>query len=81
MLHDLLPDIDAILKALVAEANNREQDAMLALIMKRQLAARASARKNRLLLYITSLLLLGGLVYFGSAVARAGRGVAAARRI
>jgi signal transduction histidine kinase len=65
MLHDLLPDIDTILKALVADSNNREQDRMLAVILKRQLAARASARKTRLLQYITSLLLLSGIIYFG----------------
>ncbi|MBR0709833.1 two-component system VirA-like sensor kinase [Bradyrhizobium liaoningense] len=65
MLHDLLPDIDTILKALVADSNNREQDAMLAVILKRQHAARASARKTRLLQYITSLLLLSGIIYFG----------------
>ncbi|MGX1320804.1 signal transduction histidine kinase [Bradyrhizobium sp. USDA 377] len=65
MLHDLLPDIDTILRTLVADSSNREQDAMLAVIMKRQLAARASARKTRLLQYITSLLLLSGIIYFG----------------
>lgn len=65
MLHDVLPGVDAILKSLMAEASNREQDAVLALITKRQLDARALARRNRLLLYATSLLLLGGLVYFG----------------
>ncbi|WP_426610452.1 two-component system VirA-like sensor kinase [Bradyrhizobium sp. McL0616] len=66
MLHELLPDIDTILKTLIAESSNREQDAMLAVILKRQLAARASARKTRLLQYITSLSLLCGLIYFGS---------------
>jgi len=65
MLHDVLPGVDAILKSLIAEANNREQDASLASITKRQLDARALARRNRLLLYATSLLLLAGLVYFG----------------
>lgn len=65
LLHDLLPAVDAILKSLVAEASNSEQDALHALIMKRQLDARAAARKNRLLQYATSLLLLGGLVYLG----------------
>src|SRR5258708_24142737 len=59
MLHDVLPGVDAILKSLIAEANDREQDAVLALITKRQLDARALARSNRLLLYATSLLLLG----------------------
>lgn len=66
MLHDLLPEIDTILKTLVADSNNREQDAMLAVILKRQLAARASARRTRLLQYITSLMLLCGIIYFGS---------------
>lgn len=65
LLHDLLPAVDGILKAVVAEASNQEQDAVHALIVKRQLSARAEARKNRLLQYLTSLLLLGGLVYFG----------------
>ena len=65
MLHDVLPGVDAILKSLIAEASNREQDALLASITKRQLDARALARRNRLLLYATSLLLLAGLVHFG----------------
>jgi hypothetical protein len=47
MLHDLLPDIDTILKSLVADSNNREQDAMLALILKRQLAAGGGGRAAR----------------------------------
>jgi signal transduction histidine kinase len=65
MLHDLLPATDAVLRALVAAASNREQDADRSLIMKHQLAARASASRYRLFLYATSLLLLGVLVYFG----------------
>ena len=65
LLHDLLPATDAVLKALMAAATTREQDAVRALIMKRQFAARASARQYRVLLYATSLLMLGALVYFG----------------
>jgi signal transduction histidine kinase len=65
VLHDLLPATDAVLRALVAAASNREQDAVRSLIVKRQLAARASARRYRLFLYATSLLLLGVLVSFG----------------
>ncbi|MGY4368684.1 signal transduction histidine kinase [Bradyrhizobium sp. LB1.3] len=65
LLHDLLPATDAVLKALMAAATTREQDAVRALIMKRQFAARASARQYRVLLYATSLLLLGALVYLG----------------
>ena len=78
MLHDVLPGVDTILKSLIAEANNREQDAVLALITKRQLDARALARRNRLLLYATSLLLLAGLVYFG--ILLRGRAMALRRR-
>ncbi|WP_426436635.1 two-component system VirA-like sensor kinase [Bradyrhizobium genosp. P] len=65
LLHNLLPSVDVILKALVEQSSIREQDDLHALIMQRQLAARAAARQNRLLQYATSLLLLGGLVYFG----------------
>jgi signal transduction histidine kinase len=65
VLHDLLPATDATLKALMAAATVREQDAVRALIMKRQFAARASARQYRVLLYATSLLLLGALIYLG----------------
>jgi len=65
LLHDLLPATDAALKALIAAATTREQDAVRALIMKRQFAARASARQYRVLLYATSLLLLGALIYLG----------------
>jgi signal transduction histidine kinase len=66
MLYALLPQVDVILKSFIAEANNREQDAVLTLIVNRQLDARALARRNRLLQYATSLLLLGGLVYLGT---------------
>jgi signal transduction histidine kinase len=65
LLHDLLPLTDAALKALIATATTHEQDTVRALIMKRQLAARASARQYRVLLYATSLMLLGTLVYLG----------------
>jgi signal transduction histidine kinase len=65
LLHDLLPLTDTVLKGLMAAATTREQDAVRALIMKRQLAARASARQYRVLLYATSLLLLGALTYLG----------------
>ena len=65
VLHDLLPATDAALKALVAAASNREQEVVRSLIMKRQLAAQASAGRYRVLLYATSLMLLGMLVYLG----------------
>jgi signal transduction histidine kinase len=65
VLHDLLPETDAALKALVASASNGEQEVVRSLIMKRQRAAQASAGRYRLFLYATSLLLLGALVYLG----------------
>ena len=65
LLHDLLPATDATLKALIAAATTREQDAVRALVMDRQFTARAKARQYRVLLYVTSLLLFGALVYLG----------------
>ena len=65
MLRDLLPATDVMLKALVAAASTGEQDVVHSLILKHQLAGRDSAGRYRLLLYATSLMLLGGLVYFG----------------
>src|SRR5258708_10225889 len=49
----------------MAAATTGAQAAVRALIMKRQFPARASARQYRVLLYATSLLLLGALVYLG----------------
>jgi signal transduction histidine kinase len=65
LLHDLLPKTDAVLRALVAGPGNSELDVVRSLVVKRQLAARASARAYRLFLYVTSLVLLGALVFFG----------------
>jgi len=65
LLHDLLPKTDAVLRALVAGPNNSELDVVRSLVVKRQLAARASAREYRLFFYAVSLVLLGVLVYFG----------------
>jgi signal transduction histidine kinase/CheY-like chemotaxis protein len=65
LLHDLLPKTDAVLRALVAGPGNSELDIVRSLVVKRQLAARASAREYRLFLYAVSLVLLAVLVYFG----------------
>ena len=64
VLHDLLPSTDTVLKELLTLASDPEQDVARSLIVKRQLAARAVARRYRLFLYATSLTLLGVLVYF-----------------
>jgi signal transduction histidine kinase len=65
ILRDLLPATDAVLKALIAAASNPEQTVVRSLIVKRQVAARASARRYRLFLYATSVMLLGALAYLG----------------
>ena len=65
LLHDLLPKTDAVLRALVAGPGNPELDDVRSLVVKRQLAARASARAYRLFLYAVSLVLLGALAFFG----------------
>jgi signal transduction histidine kinase len=64
VLHDLLPLTDTVLKELLTLASDPEQDVVRSLIVKRQLAARAVARRYRLFLYATSLTLLGIVVYF-----------------
>ncbi len=65
VLHELLPLTDAVLKEFSAAASTSEQDVVRSLIMKRELAAQASASRYRLFLYATSLLLLAVLVYLG----------------
>ncbi len=65
ILRDLLPATDAVLKALIAAASIPEQNIVRSLIVKRQLAARESARRYRLFLYATSVTLLAALAYFG----------------
>jgi signal transduction histidine kinase len=65
VLHDLLPLTDAVLKEFSAATSTHEQDVVRSLIMKRQIAAQASASRYRLFLYATSLLLLAVLVYLG----------------
>jgi signal transduction histidine kinase/CheY-like chemotaxis protein len=65
LLHDLLPETDNLVKTLFAVPNASEQKAIRALVLKHQIAARETARRSRLLLYATSVLLLGILVYLG----------------
>jgi signal transduction histidine kinase len=65
ILRDLLPATDAVLKALIAASSTPEQNVVRSLILKRQLAARTSARRYRFFLYATSVMLLGALVYLG----------------
>ena len=81
VLHDLLPLTDAVLKELITAANNPEQGLVRSLIVKRQLAARAAARRYRLFLYATSLALLEVPDIFRAATTGAGDCPAATRRL
>lgn len=63
VLRDLLPATNTIVKTLLDTASAREQDLVRSMILKRRVAARESARRYRLLLYATSLLLLAALVH------------------
>ena len=65
LLRDLLPATDGQLKALLAAPSIEEQEAVRAIVLAHQQASRATARWFRLLLYATSLLLLGILVHLG----------------
>src|SRR5215469_14884010 len=65
LLHDLLPKIDGVLRALLAAPSKQELKALRAMVLSHQAASRATAREFRLLLYMTSLLLLGLLVHLG----------------
>lgn len=62
MLRTLLPDINTLLRALISEADSRQQDVLRSMIFQRQVAARTSARRYRVWLYATSLLLVVFLV-------------------
>jgi signal transduction histidine kinase len=65
LLHDLLPTVDNTLKAMQAVPRQQGQDALRAMILKRQLMTRTTARHFRRMLYAVSLLLVGFLVHLG----------------
>ena len=65
LLLDLLPATDRTLKSLRAVREDQDQEAVRSLVLKRQKLSRTTARKFRLLLYVASLLLIGGLVHLG----------------
>ncbi|MBV8472205.1 MAG: histidine kinase, partial [Hyphomicrobiales bacterium] len=62
LLHDLLPATDGALKSLRAVGEDRAQEAVRTMVLTRQATSRTSARRFRLLLYVTSLALIGCLV-------------------
>jgi signal transduction histidine kinase/CheY-like chemotaxis protein len=65
LLRDLLPAVDNTLKAMRAVLRKADQDALRAMVLKRQGVSRTTARRFRRLLYGTSLLLVGFLVFLG----------------
>ena len=65
LLRDLLPKTDQMLTAVLEKPSKRQQESMRALVLAHQAASRATAQKFRILLYATSLVLLGVLVHLG----------------
>lgn len=65
LLRDLLPKTDQMLKGVLEKPSKRRQESIRALVLAHQAASRATAQKFRLLLYATSVLLLGLLVHVG----------------
>jgi signal transduction histidine kinase len=65
LLHGLLPEIDATLKALVAVPSKQPLEDTRALFASRQAAVESTVERSRLFLYLLSLLLLVMLVRLG----------------
>lgn len=65
LLHDLLPATDAIIKELFAVPSKPEEDILRANIIAQHDEARRIAREYRLMLYLTSILLLVILLHLG----------------
>jgi hypothetical protein len=65
LLHDLLPAIDGILRALYAIPQPQDLAALRTLVLTQQSASRTTANQFRLLLYVTSLVLVGLLLDLG----------------
>ncbi|WP_052388945.1 two-component system VirA-like sensor kinase [Belnapia moabensis] len=65
MLHDLLPRVDGLLRESQADAGGPIRQAIAAEVTARREAAEAAARRYRLLLFASAVLLLGGLLALG----------------
>ncbi|HVI88887.1 MAG TPA: two-component system VirA-like sensor kinase [Dongiaceae bacterium] len=65
LLHDLLPATDAIVRELFAVPSRPEEDILRTNIIARHNEARHVAREYRLMLYLTSILLLVILLHLG----------------
>jgi signal transduction histidine kinase/CheY-like chemotaxis protein len=65
LLRDLLPRTDDVVKSLFAVPSGPEQNVVRTMVLTQQSASREAARRFRFLLYATSVVLLGILVYLG----------------
>lgn len=65
LLRDLLPQTDAILKSLFSLPSQMQLENVRSLIVQRQQRAEHKAQRFRYLLFATSLLLAGAIVYLG----------------
>lgn len=65
LLQRLLPSLDNALRQVMTLAKKTDQDALRGLIQMRQLSSRNEARFYRVLLYVTSLLLVAFLAHLG----------------
>ncbi|MEH2487486.1 signal transduction histidine kinase [Bradyrhizobium sp. AZCC 2230] len=65
LLHNLLPSVDSMLKAMMMLPRKKDQDALRATILDRQSSSRNTGRSFRSLLYATSLALVAFLVHLG----------------
>lgn len=63
LLHGLLPTTDGLLKQMSAVSLKRDEAALRRLLLARQSETRQTARRFRRLLYATSMILVGLLVY------------------
>ncbi|WP_338664101.1 two-component system VirA-like sensor kinase [Pararoseomonas sp. SCSIO 73927] len=65
LLHELLPQVDELLRALQASTSGPAREAIVAAVQLRRAAAEAAARHYRLLLYASAVLLLAGALLLG----------------
>jgi signal transduction histidine kinase len=65
LLQDLLPRVDGLLRDLLSHASGPAREAIAAEVQLRREAAEGSARRYRLLLYASAVLLLGALRLLG----------------
>lgn len=65
LLHELLPQVDELLRALRAGTSGPAREAIVAAVQVRRAAAESTARHYRLLLYASAVLLLGGALLLG----------------